>query len=109
LTTKDINSILSTPSLSPDSKNPLETAETQRTSADFTRMSPNRQKHRDAFVRIGQAVSKRGVHGPTLFNPHYAIKGRAVQDRSVSSATGPQLRTLQWEAHGGFLKKIGRV
>lgn len=56
---------------------------------------------RDTRARAFKAIRKRREqYGPTLFNPHYEIKGRAVQDRNLSHVVGPKLKTLQWEATG---------
>lgn len=63
-------------------------------------MTVKRATRAKAFAAIRALKERRRANGPTLFNPHYEIRGRAVQDPSVSSKTGPQLKTQQWEATG---------
>jgi hypothetical protein len=65
-------------------------------------LTPNAKTiaRKEAFRRIGAAITRRAAQGPTLFNPHYQIRARAVADRELSSSTGPQLKTQQWEPTG---------
>lgn len=63
-------------------------------------MTVKREQRAKAFAAIRTLQERRRLHGPTLFNPHYEIKGRAVQDRNLSHVVGPKLKTLQWEATG---------
>jgi hypothetical protein len=53
---------------------------------------------KEAFRKLGEAISRQ--KGPTLFNPHYEIAGRAIQDRQVSHPVGPKMKSLQWESTG---------
>jgi hypothetical protein len=53
-----------------------------------------RAEKREQYRKLGQAISAlRGYDGEHQFE----IKGRAVQDRNVTSTTGPRMNTLQFE------------
>jgi len=62
---------------------------------------------REARAAAFAAIRKLRKNGPTLFNPHYEIRGKSVADPELSSrlgntkySRGPQFKTQQWEATG---------
>ena len=58
-------------------------------------MSPNREKHKAQYSKLGAALKDYYTGEDRQFE----IKGKAVQDPKVSSKLfGPQLKTQQWEA-----------
>ncbi len=63
-----------------------------------------KQQARASAIR---AIRWHKKHSPTLFDPHYEIKGASVSDPLLSSrlgntkkSRGPQFKTLQWEGTG---------